>query len=361
MVDLEKTYKGKKVFLTGHTGFKGAYLTKILSLLGAEVMGYSLKPNTNPNLYSILNIKDLCCSIIADVRQKEVLKKHIMDFRPDFIFHLAAQPLVLDSYKEPAYTFDVNVIGTANLLEAVRDMNKPNCNTLIVTTDKVYKNEEKNYAYKETDLLGGYDPYSASKAATEILINSFRSSFFNPKEKEKHNNNKVVSLRAGNVIGGGDWAENRLIPDIVRAIHQNIEIEVRNPEAIRPWQHVFEPLYGYLFAGKFMEEEKLFEEAINFGPYQKDTLKVKDIVEMAILIWGEGKYRIIPQNNALHEANNLQLDINRAISLGWKPLWDAKTAIENTIIWYKTYYSNEAEIENLTTNQICQYFKIKKD
>jgi len=357
MVRQLEIYRGKKVFVTGHTGFKGSWLVKLLSMVGADVMGYSLEPNTIPNLFSVFGINSLCKSIIGDIRDKENLTKYILEFKPDFVFHLAAQPIVLTSYEEPSYTFDVNVIGTSNLLEAVKKLNKPNVNTIIITTDKVYENIEKDYAYKETDRLGGYDPYSASKAASEIVVSSFRSSFFNPKDFDKHKN-KVVSVRAGNVIGGGDWAKDRLVPDIIRALSSKEQIVVRNPNSIRPWQHVLEPLCGYLHVGKLMNEENLIEGAINFGPYDNDTLKVGDMVILAIEIWGNGEYNCPNINNKPHEANLLKLNIEKAISLGWHPRWNAKEALSKSLEWYKTYYQNPSQINDITIKQIEDYFNI---
>ncbi len=357
MVRQLEIYRGKKVFVTGHTGFKGSWLVKLLSMVGADVMGYSLEPNTMPNLFSVFGIDSLCKSIIGDIRDKENLTKYILDFQPDFVFHLAAQPIVLTSYEEPSYTFDVNVIGTANVLEAVKKLNKPNVNTIIITTDKVYENIEKDYAYKETDRLGGYDPYSASKAAAEIVVSSFRSSFFNPKDFNVHKN-KVVSVRAGNVIGGGDWAKDRLVPDIIRALSSKEQIMVRNSNSIRPWQHVLEPLWGYLYVGKLMDEGSFIEGAINFGPYDNDTLKVGDMVSLAIEIWGDGEYNCPNLNNKPHEANLLKLNIEKAISLGWCPRWNAKEALNKSLEWYKTYYQNPSQINDITIKQIEDYFNI---
>lgn len=349
-------YKGKRVFVTGHTGFKGSWFVKILSMAGAEIVGYSLDPITNPNLYSVLEIENLCKnSIIADIRDRERLTKEIIDFQPNFIFHLAAQPIVLTSYEIPSETFDVNVVGTANVLEAVKKMNKPDTNTIIITTDKVYENLEKDYAYKEEDRLGGYDPYSASKAAAEIVVSSFRYSFFNPKDFENHRN-KVVSVRAGNVIGGGDWALDRLVPDIARALSQNQPIMVRNPNSIRPWQHVIEPLMGYLYAGYLLSEES-FVDSINFGPMPNDTLSVDEMVRLALNIWGSGEYNCPKLENQPHEAGLLKLNIERALSLGWKPKWNAQKALMRSLQWYSQYYksSSNKELIDLTINQIQEY------
>src|SRR5574344_75934 len=349
-----ETYKGKRVFITGHSGFKGSWLVKILSMAGADIMGYSLEPNTQPNLYSVLEIDKLCKSIFADVRDKEKLTQCIVDFQPDFIFHLAAQPIVRASYDEPSYTFDTNVVGSANLLEAVKKLNKPNTNTIIITTDKVYQNLEKDYAYKETDRLGGYDPYSASKACAEIVVSSFRLSFFNPEDLEKHKN-RIVSVRAGNVIGGGDWAQARLIPDIARALSKGEDVVIRNPNAIRPWQHVFEPLAGYIFAGYLMSQNKLNSGAVNFGPFPKDTLTVKEMAQKAIDIWQQGKLSFPTLQNQPHEANLLKLDISKALSLGWTPCWSASEALEKSLQWYKAFYGGKEDMIAFSEKQIKEY------
>jgi len=354
MVKGLEIYKGKRVFLTGHSGFKGSWLVKMLSMAGAHIMGYSLEPNTQPNLYSVLEIDNLCHSIFADIRDKEKLTQCIKDFEPDFIFHLAAQPIVRASYDAPAYTFDTNVIGTANVLEAVQRMNKPNTNTIIITTDKVYQNLEKDYAYKEDDRLGGYDPYSASKACAEIVVSSFRSSFFNASELKKHSN-RIVSVRAGNVIGGGDWAKDRLIPDIARALSKKEDVIIRNPSAIRPWQHVFEPLSGYIYVGALMQRGELNEGSVNFGPYPQDTLTVRQMAQMAIEIWNNGNL-VFPQlKEQPHEANLLKLDINKALSLGWKPRWNAKQALQASLLWYKAYYEGKEDMIALSEKQLQEY------
>ena len=334
-------YAGKKVFLTGHTGFKGSWLLAWLHLLGADVKGYALAPQNEEDLFNILRGPDLCDSVIADIRDKEKLTKEILDFQPDFIFHLAAQPLVRLSYEIPSETFEVNAIGTAYVLDALRQLTKP-CVAVMITTDKVYDNKEWHYPYRETDRLGGYDPYSASKAATEIVISSYRSSFFNPSHYEKHLK-AVASARAGNVIGGGDWAKDRIIPDIVRALKNNQPIEVRNPNAVRPWQHVLDPLSGYLLLGAKLTEDPIkYAESWNFGPYMEDNLTVKDLVETAIEIWGSGSFYTPQYEGALHEAKLLKLDINKAVNeLGWQPKYNAQKAIETTIDWYKDFFEHQ--------------------
>lgn len=344
-------YKGKKVFVTGHTGFKGSWLVAWLHTLGAVVKGYALEPQTQEDLFYVIEGDSLCESIISDVRNKEQVKNEIIKFQPDFIFHLAAQPLVRLSYNCPTETFDVNVIGTANVLDAVRFLEKP-CAVICITTDKVYENREWHYPYRETDRLGGYDPYSASKAAAEIIISSYRSSFFNPSSYPLHKKS-IAAARAGNVIGGGDWSKDRIIPDIVRSLIKKETIIVRNPYAVRPWQHVLEPLSGYLQLGIKMAENPIkYADAFNFGPYIEDTLTVRDLVEIAIHQYGYGNYETPTQVNQPHEAGLLKLDINKAINeLSWKPKWNAKRAIEETIHWYQHQKSEK----NYTFAQISSY------
>ncbi len=334
-MDFEKIYRGKKVFITGHTGFKGSWLITWLHLLGAEVKGYALAPENEFDLYNQLKADEFCHSVIADIRDAERLKKEILNFQPDIIFHLAAQPLVRLSYEIPVDTFAINALGTAHVLEALRWLDKP-CAALMITTDKVYHNQERHYYYKEDDRLGGYDPYSASKAAAEIVIDSYRNSFFNPAQYAKHQKS-IAAARAGNVIGGGDWAKDRIIPDIVKALSANETIQVRNPNAVRPWQHVLEPLNGYLtLTAKQLEDPVNFSDAYNFGPHPADNLTVLQIVEEAIAIWGSGTYHLPQIIDAPHEAGLLQLDISKATNkLNWAPKYSANSAIGKTIQWYK--------------------------
>jgi CDP-glucose 4,6-dehydratase len=350
------TYKGKRVFITGHTGFKGSWLLKVLNCLDAEVVGYALDPNTNPNLFSIINGKKLCKSIIGDIRDIRKLHKTIIDFQPDFVFHLAAQPLVRISYQIPAETFDVNAIGTANVLDGIRFLEKP-CIGIMVTTDKVYQNNETGQAYKEDERLGGYDPYSASKACAELVIDSYRKSFFNPKQYVKHQKS-IASVRAGNVIGGGDWATDRLVPDIVRSLSDNKTVQIRNPKAVRPWQHILEPLSGYLTLGIFISQNPVeYAGAFNFGPYAEDVLTVQEMASLAIKIWGNGNIEFPILENQPHEASLLCLDISKATEkLKWKPKWNAQQALEYTLNWYKAYYYNE-NIDKLMYEQINNYFE----
>jgi CDP-glucose 4,6-dehydratase len=352
---LKETYKGKKVFLTGHTGFKGAWLLKIFNMLGAEVMGYALAPDHAENLYNLIDGEKLCTSVIADLRDSKKLTDAITSFQPDFIFHLAAQPLVRLSYQIPAETFEVNAIGTAHVLDGMRSLQKP-CYAVLITTDKVYHNNEWEYPYRENDRLGGYDPYSASKACTELVIDSYRNSFFNTATFSEHK--KAVAVgRAGNVIGGGDWAKDRLIPDIVRALSKNQKIEIRNPNSIRPWQHVLEPLLGYLMLGaRLIAEPAEFSEAYNFGPSFTDALPVSNMVNLAINCWGKGEYFTPRATNQPHEAGLLKLDISKAITqLGWLPKFNAEQALSYTLNWYKSYFEDPANIAAVTQDQITKF------
>ena len=351
---LQNYYKGKKVFITGHTGFKGSWLMAWLHQLGATVKGYALEPEHAGCLFNVLEPLNLCESIIADIRNKEKLKEEILSFEPDYIFHLAAQPLVRRSYQLPAETFEVNAIGTANLLEAVNLLaNK--CSVIVITTDKVYENKEQDILYNETDVLGGYDPYSASKACTEIVVSSFRNSFFNVDKIDEHKK-AIVSVRAGNVIGGGDFSDDRIVPDIIRALKQQKTIEVRNPSAVRPWQHVLEPLCGYLLVGGLLNDEpQKYTGAYNFGPEPADHLTVKELVELAIKTWQSGTWKDTGDKNQVHEANLLKLDISKAkTKLNWQPKLNAAAAIEWTINWY----SKTEDVADFTFGQINDYMAL---
>ncbi|TDO21964.1 CDP-glucose 4,6-dehydratase [Pedobacter duraquae] len=352
---LEKTYKGKRIFLTGHTGFKGAWLLKILSLIGAEVRGYALSPNTDKDLYHLINGDNLCDSVIADIRNRDQLTESVTEFDPHFIFHLAAQPLVRLSYEVPSETFEVNAIGTANLLDSVRLLKNP-CSVVLITTDKVYHNNEWEYPYRENDRLGGYDPYSASKACTELVIDSYKNSFFNGNNFDIHRKSIAVG-RAGNVIGGGDWSNDRLIPDIARALIGNKEVVLRNPQSVRPWQHVLEPIVAYLRLGELMEIDPIrFGSVFNFGPYSSDAISVEDMLKLAINCWGSGEFRVEQLENQPHEAGLLKLDISKAIKeLNWKPVLNAKQAIRMTVDWYKEFTLNSLDIDSFTTKQIMAY------
>ena len=346
-------YKGKKVFITGHTGFKGAWFMACLHLAGAKIKGYALAPDYENGLFDILSPMEIGESIIADIRDKKKLEQEIISFQPDFIFHLAAQPLVRKSYEIPAETFEVNTIGTANVLEVATKLSGK-CTIVIITTDKVYENKEQHILYTENDNLGGYDPYSASKACAELVVSSFRNSFFNVKKYQQHHK-AVASARAGNVIGGGDWSSDRIIPDLLRSLQKSQLIDVRNPNAVRPWQHVLEPLSGYLQLGVLLDKQStVFSGAYNFGPLSNDHLTVRELVEFAIENWGNGKWNDSSDPSHVHEATLLKLDITKATTeLNWIPKLSAKEAISWTIDWYK---SNNKEA--FTFQQIKDYFEI---
>ncbi|WCT10614.1 CDP-glucose 4,6-dehydratase [Mucilaginibacter jinjuensis] len=350
-----RSYKGKKVFVTGHTGFKGSWLITILNCLGAKILGYALEPENPQSLYRYISSDINQGSIIDDIRNRDRLINAVLNFEPDYIFHLAAQPLVRLSYSIPSETFDVNVTGTANILEAAK-MLKNKCSIIVITTDKVYENKETTYAYREDDTLGGYDPYSASKAAAEIVVSSFRNSFFNINNYGAHQK-AVISARAGNVIGGGDWSKDRIIPDIIRSMQTSQPIEVRNPNSVRPWQHVLEPLTGYLLAGALLNENPgLISGAYNFGPEISDHLTVEDLVNIALKCWGSGTWVYTGNESQPHEAGLLKLNIDKAKSiLHWQPKLNSTQAIEWTIDWYK---QKPDDILIYTINQIEHYLAL---
>jgi CDP-glucose 4,6-dehydratase len=352
LAELSKYYKGKKVFLTGHTGFKGTWMLQILSELGAIVKGYALEPEHSYDLYNLVEGEKMChSSVIHDLRDADRVRKEILYFEPDYIFHMAAQPLVLKSYLEPLYTFDVNTQGTANVLEAIRLLEKK-CINVFVTTDKVYENKDDGKAFKETDNLGGFDPYSASKAACEIIISSYRSSFLNESNQYIK---PVASVRAGNVIGGGDFAENRIIPDIIRSLQLEKTIELRNPYATRPWQHVLEPLGVYLLLGaKLSEHPTKYATAYNIGPIDGDVLNVEELTKLAIAVAEKGSYEIIHNPDKPHEAASLTLDITKIKhELNWTPKYNSTQAIQKTIEWYM----ENAHADTKCLAQIVDYFK----
>ncbi len=333
-------WKNKKVFITGHTGFKGSWLSIWLSTLGAKVYGYALDPPTNPSLFKIANVFNVLeKSTIADVRDYPTLRSEIKKVNPEIIFHLAAQPLVRESYKVPMDTYSVNVIGTVNILEAARSIDALGA-LVNVTTDKVYENKEWFWGYRENEPLGGYDPYSSSKACSEIVTSAYRNSFFNKK--------KLASGRAGNVIGGGDWATDRLIPDIIRTFIDKKILVIRNPKSIRPWQHVLEPLAGYMIlAQKIFESKGLeYSDSFNFGPDEQDARSVEYIVKKIVSLWPEKISYEIQQNSDYHEANYLRLDNSKAKSLlGWFPRWDINTALVQITDWTTSYIQKENLLE----------------
>jgi CDP-glucose 4,6-dehydratase len=354
-INIKSFFNGKRVFLTGHTGFKGAWLMAWLHLLGARVKGYSLEPEPGQSLYYDLAPHIPHENVFGDILDREKLSAELNAFRPDVIFHLAAQALVRRSYRIPAETFDVNTVGTANLLEAVHAL-PGKVAVILITTDKVYENREIDYHYKEDDRLGGYDPYSASKAAAELVIDSFRNSFFNPATIDTHQK-ILVSARAGNVIGGGDWNEDRLVPDIVRYLRNGQPIQVRNPASVRPWQHVLEPLGGYLIAAmKTYSEPLRYSGAYNFGPLKGDHLKVEELVRFAIDCWGMGSWEDKSDSSQPHEAGLLKLDVSKAFAeLDWKPRLNSQEAVEWTINWYKEPAENRLDF---TLSQIDKYLQL---
>lgn len=349
---LLSNYKGKKVLVTGHTGFKGSWLTIWLQKLGAEVIGISLDPKTSKDNFVLSKIGNKIKDYRADIRVLTKIEDIVTKEKPAILFHLAAQPIVLDSYNDPVYTYETNVMGTVNLLEVFRKSDSLQTGVFI-TTDKCYENIEKEYSYKETDPMGGYDPYSASKGAAELVISSYRRSFFQNSDK------KIASVRAGNVIGGGDWAPHRIIVDIIKAIQKEEVIEIRNPIATRPWQHVLEPLGGYLLLGAKMIQERKYDEAWNFGPKKENVVTVKELLDKTISDYGEGEWKDVSDKEKLHEATLLSLDITKAKSkLGWNPVLDINQTIKFTIDWYKRY--KEEDVYTICQEQITDYMKLWK-
>lgn len=333
-------YKNKRVLITGHTGFKGSWLALWLSQIGANIIGYSLLPQTDPNHFQLLNIVDIK-SVTGNIRDVDKLKQIFRKHQPEIVFHLAAQAIVREGYKDPVTTFSSNVMGTVNVLEAARCVDTVRA-IINVTSDKCYENQEWSWGYREIDPLGGYDPYSASKGCCEIITGCWQNSFFNPKDYGKTHQTLLASARAGNVIGGGDWASDRLIPDIMRAIHKHEKVKIRNPHATRPWQHVLEPLSGYLLLGqKLLDGEKDFAEAWNLGPLDDRNITVEEIVQKIKKIWPRMDYKITKTPHQLHEAGLLRLDCSKAkTKLKWKPAWTSDEAIGKTALWYKDFYES---------------------
>lgn len=338
-------YKDKTVLVTGHTGFKGSWLTFWLIKMGARVVGYSLEPPTKPSHFEVIfskykDINSKLISIIGDIRDEYKLHETFDAHKPDIVFHLAAQPLVRLSYENPLETYETNVIGTLKVLEACK---KYNIKAIVnITSDKVYENKEWVWGYRENDPLGGYDPYSSSKGCADILATSYKNSYFNLKDYKKNHNTLLATCRAGNVIGGGDWAKDRLIPDIMVSVSNGKKVKIRNPNSTRPWQHVLEPLSGYLLIGQKLLEEKVeYADVWNFGPSDDGNITVKSVVENVKKYWDKVDYEINQETNQLHEANLLKLDCSKAHSkLKWRDVWDSDTTFEKTVKWYKEYYEN---------------------
>lgn len=351
--NFNNVYKDKRVLVTGHTGFKGSWLAIWLKELGAEVIGYSLDPYTEKDNFVLSNLSEKIVDIRGDIRDKEKLAEVFSKYKPEIVFHLAAQPLVRLSYDIPVETYEVNVMGTINVMEEIRKTDTTKIGILI-TTDKCYENKEQIWGYRENEPMGGYDPYSSSKGAAEIAISSWRRSFFNPKDFEKHGKS-IASVRAGNVIGGGDWAKDRIIPDCIRALEENRVIDIRMPMAVRPWEHVLEPLSGYLLVGqKMIENPGQYCEGYNFGPTLDAIVPVWDVATMVTKFYGSGGLKDSSNPNALHEAKLLLLDITKArFELDWKPTLTIENSIELTTEWYKRY-KNE-DVYNLCLEQIKKF------
>ena len=352
-------FKGKKILITGHTGFKGSWLTAVLLQWGAEVTGVSLSPKTQPSLFAILNLEQRAKNHFLDIRDFDALKKVVADERPEIVFHLAAQAIVRTSYDDPLTTYSTNALGTANILQAIHEVGCVKA-VVVITTDKVYKNFEWPYPYRENDVLGGYDPYSASKAAADIIAQSYIQSFFNPKDFGKKHETLVSIARAGNVIGGGDWAEYRLIPDMVRAVYaKNEKIIIRSPQSVRPWEHVLEPLSGYLELARGLYIGKLeYSDTWNFGPDHESFVNVEELVKRAIKLLGKGTYEI-QEDDTKHEAGILMLDTTKAKSfLNWSPRLKFKESIGLTFSWYRNYYEKEQDPIQFTDTQIKKFFEV---
>ena len=348
-------YNNRKVLITGHTGFKGSWLSMILHNLGADVYGYALQPPTIPSLYKEAQVDKIITSYIGDIRDYEKLKGVLQKVQPEIIIHMAAQALVIESYKNPRETYEVNVMGTVNLLDVARETQSVKA-IVNVTTDKCYENKEWQWGYRENEPMGGYDPYSNSKGCSELVTSAYRNSYFNPAKYKEHRV-AVASARAGNVIGGGDWASNRLIPDFIRAISKGEKLKIRSPFAIRPWQHVLEPLTGYLkLAAKLYTDGAKYAEAWNFGPDDRDAKNVEWVTSTICKLWGEGASFSIDTNHQPHEANYLKLDCSKAkAELDWTPKWDIQTTLESIVNWNKAYLSGQ-NIRAFTEQQIKDYF-----
>lgn len=342
-------WSGKRVLITGHTGFKGSWLTYWLRMLGAELAGYALAPETSPSIFESLRIESSIESTTADVRDLETLDRIFVQFRPEIVFHLAAQSLVRRSYREPVETYRTNVMGTVNVLDAIRRSHSVR-SAVVVTTDKVYENKERSEPYRESERLGGFDPYSNSKACCELVVSAYRDSFF------QDSPTLVASARAGNVIGGGDWSEDRLLPDVFRSLIFGEKLEIRNPDSVRPWQHVLEPLAGYmLLAEKLFSGEKSHARAWNFGPREEDSMPVASVLDRIQRIWND-KFEWTAQTEAQpHESKILKLDSTDAQNhLGWFPRLSLDRALDLTVEWYKGFQDRN-DLRELTENQINSY------
>jgi CDP-glucose 4,6-dehydratase len=348
-------WRGKRVFVTGHTGFKGSWLCQWLLMLGAEVRGYSLEPPTDPNLFTALGLEKEIDSKIGDVRDATAIARALAEFKPEIVFHLAAQALVRLSYKEPRLTYETNVLGTLNLYEAVRACESVRA-IVSITTDKCYENKEWVWGYRENDPMGGYDPYSSSKGCAELLSAAYRRSYFNPEQYGKSHHIALATARAGNVIGGGDWALDRLVPDCVRALAKGETISIRSPRSTRPWQHVLEPLSGYLLLSQSMYADGIaFSEGWNFGPGDDGVMDVENVVKAVIEAWGSGHYQIAHDAD-YHEAHLLRLDISKARALlKWAPRLSTTAAIAKSVEIYKLFGPGNRGIKETVESQIDSF------
>ncbi|MFW9856160.1 MAG: CDP-glucose 4,6-dehydratase [Candidatus Thorarchaeota archaeon] len=359
--DFVNVYRGKTVLVTGHTGFKGTWLSIWLKSLGAKVVGYSLKPDTQPSIFEETEMENRVTHVIGDVRDENNLNRVLQSHEPDFVFHLAAQPLVRLSYDDPKTTYETNIMGLVYLLEAIRKTSSVQV-AINVTSDKCYENQEWVWGYRENDPMGGEDPYSSSKGCSELITAAYRRSFFSSNEKSQ-GGVALASARAGNVIGGGDWAQDRIIPDCMRALMEKKPIKVRNPLAYRPWQHVLEPLSGYLWLGFLLHVKgREYASAWNFGPNEKQTITVEELVELVIKVWGEGSW--IPQRDTerQYEATYLKLDSSKAFRLlKWSSLYDIEEAIVKTINWYKIADEGQTDVYEFCLTQIREYIALAKN
>lgn len=375
-VYLSEVLRGRRILVTGHTGFKGGWLTLWLRELGAEVTGYALAPDPMPSLFEAAGVAKACRHVVADVRDLPRLRTVLAETRPDFVFHLAAQPLVRLSYEQPLETLQTNVLGTTHVLEALRLERRP-CAVVVVTSDKCYENREWLFGYREDEPMGGHDIYSMSKGAAELVVSSWRRSFFPPAKLAAHGV-AVASARAGNVVGGGDWAKDRIVPDAVAALAERRPVPVRNPDAVRPWQHVLEPLGGYLLLGARLagvgslgrappgagrlegDARAAFCEAWNFGPRAEDARPVRDVVEALVAAWGEGSWEDRRDPNAPHEAGLLRLSVEKAQArLGWTPRWPFAETFRRTVEWYRAFHegASKDDLAALCVRQIEEYLR----
>ena len=348
-------FKDKIVLLTGHTGFQGSWLALWLKLLGAKVIGYALEPPTNPSLFETLELKNDLVDIVADIRDKKKISDSLNKYQPEFVFHLAAQALVRPSYEKPPETFETNIMGTVNVLESVRHC-KSVKSCLIITSDKCYENRIQTKPHKEDDPMGGFDPYSSSKGAAELVTKAYRNSFFS---NNVHEHAEIATIRAGNVLGGGDWAKDRIVPDIIRSIEQNEKIHLRNPNFFRPWQYVLEPLSGILWlAAKMYQTPKKFSEAWNFGPrLDKKFLTVREITNIIIEKWGSSLSLEVKENsNNMYESESLIIDSSKSKKyLDWENTYTIDEALTETVLWYKKFKNDKSDMKKISTTQIENY------